>query len=164
MSQKKKPIDNSVHRQLGVQFFNKIWDYLKKPTRTNEENAEMLLYANSSLLHWKLYDGCTQVNMQRGEYILAKAFVYAGDAENGDKYGEKCMKTTLKHKREMEDFDIAYGYQIVALAASLSKDSKKQNEYQSLAEKAADDIKDSEDKKWFLKDLKEDFEAVTKLK
>ncbi len=34
----------------------------------------MIGYAHSSLHHWKLYSGGTIVNVQRGEYMIAKAY------------------------------------------------------------------------------------------
>src|SRR5262249_35688253 len=51
------------HRRLGVEFNNRVWTLLEKPSRTPQEDQEMTHAAQASLAHW-LRAG-TGVNAQR---------------------------------------------------------------------------------------------------
>lgn len=148
--------ENKMHRKLGVEYFNKIWEFIEKPNRSEKENVDMLHYAHASFLHWSLYSGHTNLNIQIGEYILAKAYLHAGDSRNTVKYALDCLTTTEAYKDEMRDFDVAFAH---AINAAANKFAGHQDEYEKqleLAIQAGNHIKDKGDRDYFQQDLQKD--------
>lgn len=152
----KYPIDNSIHRQLAVQFFNEIWKYLDIPERSEEYNSKMLHYAHSSFLHWSLYEKHTALNIQIAEYILAKAYLHAGDVKNALRYAKDCLATTLEHQDKMRDFDLAFAYAINAAANKYGGNQNGFEKYSALATQKGDAIKKKEDRDYFKQDFEKD--------
>ena len=108
MEKEKHILINSIHRFFGVEFNNTAFDYFDKENRTPEETDDMIGYAHSSLHHWKLFSGGTIANVQRGEYMVAKAYALAGKKEEALSHAKKCLELTEKHPEEMKDFDFAF--------------------------------------------------------
>lgn len=153
MKKETHPLANQIHRYFGVAFNNQVWAYIEKKDRTEAETLEMIDLAHSSLVHWKLYEKSTIVNVQRGEYMIAKAYFCAGQAENALNYAERCLAITKDNQEEMADFDLAYAYEIMAKAHKLNNNTKEAKTFFDLAEKAANELKGEKDKEIFLKDL-----------
>lgn len=150
MEKEKHILINHIHRYFGVEFNNKAWTYFEKESRTADEDDDMTMIAHSSLLHWKLFSGGTIVNVQRGEYMVAKAYCLAGNKEEALSHANKCFLITESNLDEMKDFDIAFAHEIMAIANRLCGNEDEFNEHKELAEKKGNEIKDEEDRKIFF--------------
>lgn len=148
--------ENLIHRKFGVEFNNKIWSYFGKVGRTIEEDQEMIQYAFASLLHWRLYEGHKMVNIQRGQYMIAKAHLYAGELENALKHADLCLKTTQSHLDEMADFDVAYAYQILAAIHHHVGNTEDAEAFLNNAKEATREIEKKEDREYVEKDIEGD--------
>ena len=69
-----------VHRAIGVELFNKTWEIMDKPKRSDQDNALMLEYAHGSALHWS-YCG-TEDNRQRAFWLLSRVYSVFGGGSN----------------------------------------------------------------------------------
>jgi hypothetical protein len=63
------------------------------------------------------------------------------------------MELTVEYEEEIEQFDVAYGWECLARASALANDKSSTNRFRKEAEKSARAIKNKEDREWFLKDL-----------
>lgn len=150
MNKEKHILVNNIHRYFGVEFNNTAWDYFEKENKTEEDIEDMIGYAYSSLLHWKLFSGGTIVNVQRGEYMTAKAYAVAGNKSEALAHAKRCLQLTEKHANEMEDFDFAFANEIMAIAHNLCGNKGEFQKYRDLAEKKGNEIKDEGDRKFYF--------------
>jgi hypothetical protein len=150
MDKEKHILINHIHRYFGVEFHNTGWEYIEKENKTDEDISDMINYAHSSLHHWKLFSGGKMVNVQRGEYMIAKAYAVAGNKTEALAHAKRCLELTEKHKEEMEDFDFAFANEVMAIAHNLSGNKEEFQKYRGLAEKKGNEIKDEEDRKIFF--------------
>ena len=145
-----------IHKKFGIKFNNQIWDYLARPKRTPEEDQEMIQLAYASLLHWRLFEGHKTVNIQRGQYMIAKAHFYANELDIALQNATRCLETTTANLDEMADFDVAYAYQILAAIYLSLGNSTSSDKYLSLAKEACCKIANLEDRKFVEKDIEKD--------
>lgn len=111
----------------------------------------MVAAAFGSHYHW-LQIG-DEVNQQRGEWMIARVYTVLGDEHMAVKHASRCLEITEEFKDKMADFDIAYAYEGIARASALAGKVDEAKGYLDLAEKAGEEISDSEDKKIFQGDL-----------
>lgn len=145
------------HKYYGIEFNQMFWRLWGKTDKTEEECLDMLNYAYASLTHWKLYQGSTIVNQQRGEYLIAKCYLYMGEAGNCAKYAKSCLDKTLDHKDKMADFDIAFAWELMAKSEKLSGNLEAWKEYYDHAVAAGRLITDDKDREIFESDLASEY-------
>ncbi len=104
MSEEKTYTIEAAHHFFGIDFNGKIWNLLDKQDKNQDELDEMVNLAHASLLHWKKNPKCKKVNIQRGEYMIALAYISANRKEQALYHAKKCFKLTEDFKNEMEDF------------------------------------------------------------
>jgi len=138
-------------RYFAAKYFNKIWDFLEKPQRSEEENQQMLECAYTSLAHWRVAG--TGLNLQRGIWMLSRVYCYLDQAAPALVFAEQCLALTREHKDLMQDFDIAFSYEAMARAQAVSGNKKEALHFLKLAEEAGNLIHDKEDKKIFLTEI-----------
>lgn len=154
MEQETHSFANTTHRYFGMEFNNRLWGYFGKENKTEEDYEDMKQLAYASLLHWKIYNKSTMVNVQRGFYMIAKAFCYCNEKGNALKYAQKCFDTAEKHEKDMADFDFAYANEIMYRAHELNGNNNESIRFKQVAEKLGNAIEKEKDKKYFLEDLK----------
>ncbi len=106
------------HKQIAINLNQQAWTLLDKEDRSPEENDEMLHVAHASLWHW-LQVG-TQVNRQRGLWLVGRVHVLLGNAEAAMRYARQTMDLTETHQEDMADFDHAYASELLARATLLA--------------------------------------------
>jgi len=150
MKKENHTLTNNIHRYFAVEFNNTAMDYFDKENKTQEDIDDMISYAHSALHHWKLFSGGKIVNVQRGEYVIAKAYTLAGNKDEALRHAMKCMEITEEHSDEMEDFDFAFANEVMALAHNVNGNEVGFKKYKALAEKTGNEIKDEEDRTIFF--------------
>jgi hypothetical protein len=150
MSEEERYTLEEAHREFGKRTNGRVWNLLAKPDRTAADDEEMVLNAYASHYHW-LQIG-TEVNQQRGEWLIAHVYTLQGKADLALGHAERCLQITEAHRDQMADFDIAYGYEGIARAKALAGKQEEAAKYREMARSAGEAIDDSEDKEIFMGD------------
>jgi hypothetical protein len=66
-------------RALAVSLFNRTWELLEKPDRTEDETDRMVHMAHASRLHWDAVG--TDENRAAGEWQCSRVYAVVGRAE-----------------------------------------------------------------------------------
>lgn len=151
MSENEKYTEMEAHELFAKRFNGSVWELLEKQDRTPEEDERMIAAAYASNFHWSFVG--TEVHQQRGEWILARIYTVLGEAPLAVKHASRCLELTNTFKDKMEDFDIAFAYEGIARGQALAGNGDEAREYLEMAEKAGEQIADSEDKEIFVTDL-----------
>ncbi|MFA4987357.1 MAG: hypothetical protein WC712_12285 [Candidatus Brocadiia bacterium] len=149
MTREKKFTEAEFHRQIAAALFNKVWEYMEKPSRTREETDEMIHAAHASRYHWGRVG--TPVNLLRGEWQISRAYSVVGRPESALAHANRCLELCREH--EIGDFDLAFAHEAIARAHSVARDFARAGEYLAVARQAAEEIKDSQDRNLVLSDL-----------
>ncbi len=140
-----------AHRLFAKSCNARVWELLGQTTRTALENDELLLAAQASLYHWQQVG--TPLNVQRANWLLARAHTVLGDPAGAMKHATRCIELTKAHMSEMKDFDIAYAFEAMARTYALLGDRMNAKEYYDLALRVGQAIQDPEDKQIFMGDF-----------
>ncbi len=153
MEKEKHILINNIHRYFGVEFNNTAFNYFDRKNKSQEEIDDMIGYAHSSLHHWKLYSGGTVVNVQRGEYMVAKAYSLAGIKTESLSHAKRCLELTEKYPAEMKDFDFAFANEVMAMAQKLNGNYDEFLKHRAMAENFGNEIKDEEDRIFYFEEF-----------
>ena len=140
-----------AQEKFAKSSWNEIWPLLEKIDRTPSEDEDLLLSAFTSLYHWKQIG--TEVNLQRGYWMISKVYQVLGKAESALAWAEKCARVTSENIAAMKDFDLAYSEEALARSYALAGDLERAREHHRQAVELGEHIKDPEDKKFFLGDF-----------
>lgn len=151
MNQEDKYSLEDAQLKFAKSIWNKIWQLLEKEDRTASENEDLILSAFASLYHWKQVG--TEVNLQRGYWMLSRVYQTLGDAAQSLDWALKCLEITREHPAVMQDFDLAYAQEGLARSYALSGDLSKAGEHFRAAVNQGQQIADPEDREIFQGDL-----------
>ncbi|MES0881945.1 hypothetical protein [Roseibium sp. SCP14] len=140
------------HKALAISLNQRIWFLLEKKDRTAEECEEMVHVAHASLWHWLQVGG--PVQQQRGEWLIGRVYVVLGIAEAALRHAERTFDLTERHSAELQDFDHAYAYELMARALLLSGDHGKALDMWERAGNLGAEIQGVEDREIFQGDLR----------
>ena len=143
--------DTDLHRKLGATLNGEVWTLLEKQDRTPAEDRRMIHAAHASHYHW-LHAG-DEVNEQRGEWLIARAYQALGYEEAALRHAERCMELTEQHRDRMEDFDLAFACEGLARANALAGNLEKARELKAKASELGQRIAADEDREVFEGDL-----------
>lgn len=144
-------LENVDHRALAISLNQRVWALLEKEERTVSENDEMIHVAHASLWHWLQAGG--PVQQQRGEWLIGRVYVVLGLADSAIRHANRTNDLTDKHSADLQDFDHAYAFELLARALELNNDPEAARTW----EKALDlgrQIKGKKDREIFEDDLK----------
>jgi len=151
MSEDKQYTLTEAHQEFAKRTNHRVWELLEKPTRTAEEEKELVITANASLYHWTQAGGA--VESQRGHWLLSRVYVVLGRVQDALAQALKCSSITESNPDEMVDFDLAYAREALARSYALAGDFKQADEHLKAAEILGQAIKDAKDQEIFLGDL-----------
>lgn len=140
-----------LHKKLAIDNFNKTWDLIDLTDRTKDQDIEMIHTAHASLFHW-LQIG-TPLNFARGEWQVSRVYNLLGMGESALLHGRKSLDLCLANN--IEDFDLAFGYETVARAYKNLGDIDNQKLYYDKALKASENISKQDDKDYTLSEIKD---------
>jgi hypothetical protein len=141
--------ERQMHRKLAVDLFNHVWSLLDKPSRTREEEDEMLHAAHASRYHWGQVGEA--VNFARGEWQVSRVYAVLNRPEPALFHALRSLDICVEHK--IGDFDLAFAYEAVARACAIAGDNKRALEYIALGRAAGEKIAAEDDRKLFFGDL-----------
>jgi hypothetical protein len=140
-----------VNEYFSVECFNRAWDLLDKPTRTPEQNQQMIQLSIASLWHWTQRGDCTDTNLSIGYWQTSRVYAVAGLAEEAHRYGELCLE--VSQKPGVPPFYLGYAHEALARAARVAGDSKVAQQHLAEARRIADAVPDPEGRAQLLTDL-----------
>lgn len=138
------------HRKLGIDYFNKTWDYIDKVDKTNDEILEMIHYSHASRLHWTLADG-EPLNIVRGEWQIAFVYSLVGMGESCLTHATYCLEKTIENN--IGDFDLVFAYQVMALGNKLTGNLEDMGVYLKKGYEALEHVAKDGDKKYCKSEL-----------
>ncbi|WP_449538715.1 hypothetical protein [Ferdinandcohnia sp. Marseille-Q9671] len=102
------------HKQVASECFNKVWDLLDMPNRTEKEAEEMVHLCHTSFWHWSQAKEHTEQNLSIGYWQLSRVYAVVGNGEQALYYANRCIEVSIK--AELAPFYIAYAYEAQARA------------------------------------------------
>lgn len=138
-----------MHKKLAVDNFNKTWDLIDKKDRSKQEDRQMIHTAHASLFHWMQIG--SPLEFARGEWQVSRVYSLLDMGESALYHGKASLDLCLEN--EIEDFDLAFGYEAVARAYKVLCDEDNRQMYVDLALKAAKDVKDKGDRDYTLSEI-----------
>jgi len=131
------------HKKVAVETNNQIWPTLdvKNPTQAQLEEALHMAYA--SRYHWSKIGA--PVNAMRAEYMIARVYSAMKRGEPALFHAKRCLE--ISKETDIEDWDLAFAYEVMARAQSVTGNKTECKEYYGLAQNAINEIKNPEDKK-----------------
>ena len=142
---------DEAQEKFAKSSWNAIWPLLEKNDRTPSENEDLLVNAFTSLYHWKQIG--TEVNHQRGYWMISKVYQVLEKAEPALAWAEKCARVTSEHAADMKDFDLAYAEEALARSYALAGELELAREHHRQASDLGERITDPDDKKIFQGDF-----------
>ena len=139
-----------IHRKLAADLFNAAWDLMDKESRSAAENDAMIHTTHASRYHWEQVG--KPVNLARGEWQVSRVYTVLNRVEPATYHAQRCLY--ICKKNGIGDWDIAFAYEALARAWSLTDNTHERDRYLSLALEACQNVADEEDREVVLNDLK----------
>ena len=143
--------DPEERRQIGVALFNRTWQYIEMPERTQEQDDYMIHMAHASRFHWEESGLGAPVNNARGEWQVSRVYAVVGRAEPAIYHARRCLE--ICEANGIGDFDIAYAYEALARAHAVGGNQQEARRYADVAAGARDGIAEDDDRELFDSDL-----------
>jgi DNA-binding transcriptional MerR regulator len=142
IDEKETPVTD--HRTLGVDLFNKTWTLMEKPTRTPEEDDEMIHCAHASAYHW-LQVG-TKANRARSEWQCSRVHAILGHVDEALRHAQRCLELVEGAPEDMKDWDLPAAYEALARAHMVAGDVEESRRFAELGRAATARIEDEDDR------------------
>jgi DNA-binding transcriptional MerR regulator len=140
-----KELPMTDHRTLGVDLFNKTWTLMEKPTRTPEENDEMIHCAHASAYHW-LQVG-TRANRARSEWQCSRVHVILGQVDQALYHARRCHEIVEANEdASMKDWDLPGAYEALARAHLAAGHREEAAHWAALGREATARVEDEDDR------------------
>jgi len=101
-----------AHQHFAVTCFNSAWDYIEKPTRTADEEENMLQLAMASSWHWAEREDCTPQNMSVAYWQISRVHALCERGEEAVRYGNLCLAAS--QAEGVAPFALGYAYEALA--------------------------------------------------
>ncbi|WP_163102474.1 hypothetical protein [Peribacillus alkalitolerans] len=144
---------NYSHKQLATACFNKVWDFLDKKNRNDEENEQMIHMCHSSFWHWTQVEDHTKTNLSIGYWQLSRVYAVVGQGENSLRYAKKCI--AVSDEAELPPFYRGYAYEAEARAHGVLGNHPQKQIALEHALELLDQVTVAENKKLLQQDLDE---------
>jgi hypothetical protein len=138
-----------THKEFAVELFNLTWDLIERDDKSQAEIDRMIHAAHASRYHWEIAGEA--VNIARGEWLISRVYALLGRSEPCLFHARRCLELTLENN--LEDFDLAFGYEAMARAAKMTGNKVKTAKYYTLAQEAGAQINELDDQQYFFSEL-----------
>ncbi len=138
-----------AHKYFSANCFNKTWEFIDNPNRTEEDNLSMLQTAMASLWHWTQREHAKSQNLSVRYWQVSRVYSLLGQADDAREYAQ----ASLNFSEGGGAFYTGFAYESLARAEMVAGNQTKMNEYLEKAHPAAEKIEDPEDKKVLMDDL-----------
>jgi len=118
-----------LHTNLSVECFNKVWGFLDKESRSEEDDRLMREMVHASLFHWLMRDDHTATNISVGLWQVSRVHAVLGDGHTALKYALECVK--LSH--DLLPFYLSYAHEAAARAYKVLDATENQRHHHEIA-------------------------------
>ena len=146
-------MNKNNHHYMGIELNMQTFELLDKKDRSEQDNIRMINFAKASLYHWRKSDKYEVVNEQRGQWLISHVYAKLNKSDEALSYAKETLKITEENKKKMKDFDLAYAYESMARAYSISENKDESEKWYKKAKAAGDLIADEKDKEYFILDF-----------
>ena len=94
-----------LERALAVELFNRTWELLELPSRTEQQDDEMVDAAHASAWHWRNVG--TPANAARAHWLCARVYATLGRAEAALLHARRAVEIVAVGGEGLEDWDAA---------------------------------------------------------
>lgn len=128
-------------KELAASLYNRAWELLAKPDRTEQESIDLERTAFASLYHWSQIG--TVQNVAIGEWFLARMYATFGSITECLRHAKVALDLAESH--EVPDWLKASAYEGYARALALAK-APEADMWRHKTMKAIAEIADQEDR------------------
>lgn len=139
----------AVHRHFSAWCFNRAWDLIEKPDRTEADGRLMVALSYASIFHWTSRPDCTDKNLAVGYWQASRVQALLGNGQEAIRNAEIC----LGYSTNLEPFHLGYAYEALARAAGLMNDATNLAKYLDRAESLAEQVPDEHDRQLLAADI-----------
>ena len=100
----------AAHKHLSAWCFNRAWDLIEKPDRTEAEIRLMEALSYVSIFHWISRQDCTDKNLSVGYWQASRIQALIGNAQEAMRHARTC----LGYSTNLEPFYLGYAYEALA--------------------------------------------------
>jgi hypothetical protein len=141
----------AAHRYFSATCFNRAWDLMDKPTRTAEEDEEMVRLSLASHWHWTQRPDCTDASVSTGYWQTSRIYALLGQADNARRYGQLCLAAS--QRPGVPPFYLGYAYEALARAGMVAGDKAQMAAYLQEARRVAEVVPDPDARNLLAADL-----------
>jgi len=140
-----------AHELFAVSCFNDAWNLIDKPSRTADEDEEMLRLAMTSAWHWTQREDCSPQNLSIAYWQISRVHAILGRGAEALRYGQLCLG--VSQSKGIAPFALAYAHEALARAELVLGNRSGMQSQIGAAKKVAEAISDEETKRMLLGDL-----------
>jgi len=138
----KKDLD--LHRKLGAELFNRVWDLLAIEKRTPDQDTEMIHTTHASAYHWsQVGEG---PRLARAEWQCSWVYSELERPEPALYHAHRCEAMCKQYADELEDFDLPAMHEAFARAHLVAGNRQEAMHRLKLASDLCAQISDPEDR------------------
>lgn len=141
----------AAHRHFSAWCFNRAWDLIEKPDRTEAEDRMMVALSQASIFHWSCRSDCTDKNLSVGYWQASRIQALLGNAAEATRHA----RTSLGYSTDLGPFHRGYAYEALARAARLGGDTATLQAHLDQADPLAAQVIDEHDRRLLMADLAE---------
>lgn len=133
-----------LHRRLGAELFNRVWDLLAIEQRTPDQDAEMIHAAHASRFHWSQVERGPR--SARGEWLCSWVYSELERPEPALYHAHRCEAFCREFADELEDFDLPAMQEAFARAQLVAGNREEAMHRLKLAADLCEQIEDPDDR------------------
>ena len=140
-----------MHHYMAIEMHMQTWNLLGNDNRNEKDDVRMINFSKASLYHWQNSPKYEPINEKRGLWLISHVYAVLKRGIQALEYAKTTLQLTEKYG--FKDFDLAYTYEAMARAYAGIDNKIKCQEYMKKVEGTGEQIKQEEDKKFFLDDF-----------
>jgi tetratricopeptide (TPR) repeat protein len=138
-------VDETNHHRLAVDLFNRSWRLLELPSRTSDQDDELIHATHASRHHWsEIRSGGP--NVSRGENQCARVYAALGRSEPALHHANRCLELVRSGPDAHEDWDLASALEVLARAHLAAGNRDQAKRYADLSREELRGIADPDDR------------------
>src|SRR5512140_1373022 len=83
---------DAAHHFFAADCFNRTWELIERPSRSPQEDEQMLLLSLASIWHWTQRSDVAPKNLSVGHWQAARVYALLGQAENARRYAQRSLE------------------------------------------------------------------------
>jgi hypothetical protein len=141
----------AAHKYFSADCFNRVWGLLDKPSRSPQEDQQMVQLCLASVWHWTERPDCTDTNMSIGYWQASRVYATIGLPDEARRYGRLCLEASKGP--DILPFYLGYAYEALARAEAVAGNEAKAREHLAESHRIAERLPNPDAKKQLLADL-----------